>query len=171
MVPWLNISSFALTQLFMLIGLLGLIVPVYPGLVVMWLAALGYGIVAGFETLGEANAAGIVIFVVQSVLALAGTLVDNLLLGVGARKGGASWRTIAVALGAGVLGTIIFPPIGGIIAAPLAVLLLEYGRVQDWQKAWEALRGLATGWGLAYIVRLGIGFLIMALWWIWVWIS
>lgn len=147
----------------MLIGLLGLVVPVYPGLVVMWLAALGYGIVTGFETLG------IVIFVVQSLLALVGTLVDNLLVGVGARQGGASWRTIIVALSAGVLGTIIFPPVGGIIAAPLAVLLLEYGRVHDWQKAWEALRGLATGWGLAYVVRLGIGFLIMALWWIWVW--
>jgi uncharacterized protein YqgC (DUF456 family) len=31
----------------MLVGLFGLIVPVFPGLVVMWLAALGYGVASG----------------------------------------------------------------------------------------------------------------------------
>jgi uncharacterized protein YqgC (DUF456 family) len=88
-------------------------------------------------------------------------------MGAGARKGGAAWLSIGVALAAGVIFTFIFPPIGGIIAAPLAVLLLEYYRLRDWQKAWQALKGLATGWGLAYFVRLGIGILMMVLWWAW----
>jgi hypothetical protein len=100
---------------------------------------------------------------------VAGSLADNLMMGAGARQGGASWGTILVALAAGVLGTVFFPPIGGIIAAPLAVLVLEYVRLRDWKKAWQALRGLATGWGLSFIVRFVIGFVMMGLWWLWVW--
>ena len=154
---------FGLVQLFMLIGLFGLIVPIFPGLVVIWLAALGYGVAKGFSTLG------FVVIVVISLLMVAGSLADNLMMGVGARQGGASWRTILVALAAGVLGTLLFPPIGGIIAAPLAILALEYARLRDWGKAWQALRGLATGWGLSFIVRFVIGFVMMGLWWVWVW--
>jgi uncharacterized protein YqgC (DUF456 family) len=147
----------------MLVGLFGLVVPVFPGLVVMWLAALGYGVAAGFST------TGIVIFIILTLLMLGGSLADNLMMAAGGRQGGAPWRTILVALGAGVLGTLLFPPIGGIIAAPLAILVLEYLRVRDWNQAWKALRGLATGWGVAFVVRFGIGVLMMGLWWIWVW--
>ena len=163
MPDWLHVSIFALTQFIMLVGLFGLIVPVFPGTVVIWLAALGYGVVTGFHTLG------IILFVIITILMLVGTLVDNLFMGAGARKGGASWTTILVALMAGVLGTLLFPPIGGFIAAPLAILLLEYTRTHDMQKSWQALRGLATGFGLSVIVRFGIGVLMMILWWIWVW--
>jgi hypothetical protein len=74
-----------------------------------------------------------------------------------------------VALVAGVIGTLIFPPFGGIIAAPLAILLLEYARVRDMNRAWLALRGLATGLGLSFLARFAIGLVIMGLWWVWVW--
>lgn len=165
MPDWLNISIFGLTQIFMLVGLFGLIVPVFPGIVIMWLAALGYGVASGFST------TGIVIFIFLTLLMIGGTLVDNLLMGMGARQGGASWLTIGVALVAGVIGTLILPPFGGIIAAPAAVLLLEFNRVRDWQKAWQALRGLAKGWGLSFVARFGIGVVIMVLWWIWAWLG
>jgi hypothetical protein len=74
-----------------------------------------------------------------------------------------------IALLAGVLGTILIPPLGGIIAAPAAVYLLEYLRVRDSQRAWLALKGLATGWGLSFVIRFIIGVVIMLLWWFWVW--
>ncbi len=163
MPEWLDISIFGLTQIFMLVGLFGLIVPVFPGIVVMWLAALGYGIVTGFQTLG------IVIFVILTLLMLFGVTIDNVLMGVGARKGGASWLSILVALVAGILGTLLWPPIGGVIAAPLSVLLLEYWRHRSWDQAWNALRGLASGWGLSFVVRFATGLVMMVLWWLWVW--
>jgi uncharacterized protein len=156
-----NISVLGIVQLFMLIGLFGSLIPMFPGLVIMWGAALGYGIAQGFST------AGIIIFIIVTILVIIGSLVDNLLMGAGARKGGASWSTIFVALLAGVLGTLLFPPIGGIIAIPLAVMLLEFIRLGNIQKAWFALRGLVTGWGLSYIVRFLLGFIILVLWWGW----
>lgn len=165
MPDWLGAIIIVLTQLIILVGLVGLLVPVFPGITVIWLAVLGYGIVSGF------GSTGVIIFLLLTLLMLAGTLVDNLLMGAGARKGGASWITIGVALLAGVIGTILFPPIGGLIAAPLAVFLIEYLRVREIRGAWYALRGLAAGWGLSFFARFGIGILMMVLWWIWVWLG
>ena len=156
------IFSMWLTQFFMLVGLFGLIVPIFPGLVVMWLAALGYGVMTGFGTLG------IVLFIIITILMIVGSFVDNLLMGAGARQSGASWKTILAAMLAGVIGTIVIPPVGGFIAAPLAILLLEYSRLRDWKLARQAVFGLATGWGLSFVVRFLIGLIIMVLWWIWV---
>lgn len=152
-----------LVQIFMLVGLVGLVLPIFPGLVVMWLAALGYGVMSGFSTLG------IVLFAIITILVIGGSLVDNVLMGAGARQGGASWTTILAAMGAGLVGTLLFPPIGGFIAAPLAVLALEYYRLKEWELAWRALRGMAAGWGLSFAARFLIGLLVMGLWWLWVW--
>jgi uncharacterized protein YqgC (DUF456 family) len=163
MTEFLNVSVIAIVQIFLLVGLFGLLVPLFPGLLVMWLALLGYGVASGFSTLG------IVLFVVITLLAIGASLADNILMGVGARKGGASWWTIGAALVAGVLGTVLFPPIGGLIASPAVVLVLEYQRLGDWQKAWQALRGLAVGWGISFVFRFLAGLVIIGLWWLWVW--
>ncbi|HEX9029462.1 MAG TPA: DUF456 domain-containing protein [Anaerolineales bacterium] len=161
--PWVDIPIFGLVQFFMLIGLFGLVLPVFPGILVMWLSALGYGLATGFHTLG------IVLFVFITLLAVAGSLVDNVLMGMGARKGGASWLSIAASTVAGIGGTLLWPPIGGIIAAPLAVLLIEYLRRRDGRQAWSAFKGFFTGWLLSFAARFGIGVLMMGLWWLWAW--
>jgi uncharacterized protein YqgC (DUF456 family) len=169
MIDFLHFSILWLTLFFLLLGLLVLVVPVLPGLIIMWLAALGYGIASGFRTSGGFSTLGIVVFVLISILAIGGSLVDNLLMGVGAKQGGAAWWTILVALLAGVLGTLFLPPFGGFVLAPLAILLLEYVRLRDWNEAWRSLRGLATGWGAAYFVRILLGLAVIGLWAIWVW--
>lgn len=163
MPDWLHVSIFGLTQLILLLGLFSLFVPIFPGTVIMWLAILGYGVVTGFSTLAW------VLFAVITLIMLASTLVDNLFMGAGARRGGASWGTIGLALLGGIVGTILLPPIGGLIAAPLVILGLEYYRHRNFEQALGALRGLATGWGLGVVVRFGMGVVMMLLWWLWVW--
>jgi uncharacterized protein YqgC (DUF456 family) len=162
MLAWVEVSIFGLTLLFILVGLGGLIIPIYPGIFIMWLSSLGYGLVTGFTT------RGVVIFVVITVLTIAGSLIDNILIGGGARQAGASWYSIFAGMIAGIIGTLILPPIGGIIAAPGVILLLEYWRARDWKNAWSATRGLVIGWGLSYFVRLGIGVFILIWWLVWV---
>jgi hypothetical protein len=162
MPQWLHISLFTLVQIFMFIGLFGMLVPFFPGLVIMWLAALGWGIADGFSTWG------IVLFALITVLMLFGGLVDNILMAAGARKGGSAWVTILIALFAGVAGTIVFPPFGGIIAAPLAIFLFEYIRIKDLRKAFKAFAGLTAGWGLSFLAKFAIGVVMMLLWWLWV---
>ena len=161
MPPWVEVAAFWLTLIIMLLGLVLLIIPIFPGITVIWVAALLYGFVAGFDTLG------IIVLVVITLGMIAGISADNLLMGAGARQGGASWLTIIVALIAGIVGMVLFPPIGGFIAIPIAIFLLELLRVRDWRGAWRATKGMALGWGLSFLVRFGIGLVMIAIWLVW----
>ena len=161
MEPWQSALLFWIPLIFMLVGLFGLIIPIFPGLVVIWLTALGFGLIVGFDALG------IILFILITLGMVAGSLVDNFLMGAGARVGGASWLTIAVGIIAGVLGTFLLPFIGGIILAPLAILALEYLRQRDWKAAWQATRGLLFGWGLSFLVRFAIGLFMVGSWLVW----
>ena len=161
MPAWISASVFWITLVVMLAGLFGLIVPIFPGITVIWLAALGYGVATGFNTLGW------VLFAVISVLFLAGVTIDNVLMGASAHKEGVAWSSLALGMLAGILGTIFLPPVGGIIAAPLVVLLLEYLRRRDFKLALTALRGMAIGWGASFVVRFFIGLAMIGLWLVW----
>jgi uncharacterized protein YqgC (DUF456 family) len=145
----------------MLVTLCGLIVPVFPGLIVIWLLALLYGIVAGFGTLGA------VLFVIITVLAILGEVSDNLLMSKKARKEGARWLSIAIAFIAGITGSIVFSPLGGIAAALGALFLVELVSSKDRRKALALTKGMAIGWGWAFVLRFAVGLMMIVLWAIW----
>ena len=147
----------------MLVTLCGLIVPVFPGLIVIWLLALLYGIVAGFGTLGA------VLFVIITVLAIFGEISDNLLMSKKARQEGARWWAIAIAFIAGIVGSIAFSPLGGIAAALGGLFLAEFISSRDHRKALAITKAMAIGWGWSFVVQFGIGLLMIALWAIWAW--
>lgn len=161
MAPWLDASVFGLTLFFMLIGLFGMLVPLFPGILVMWVSALIYGITVGFTTLG------IIIFVLITILAIVAMFIDNILLGAGAAKTGAAWWTILLGMLVGLIGTLVWPPLGGILGTPLAILLLEYLRQKDWRKAIAALKGAAIGWGVSFVIRFALGIVMVLLWVAW----
>ena len=165
MPPWLETTIHILTFLTMLVGLFGLIIPIFPGNVVMWLAALVYGLVFGFGRLGG------IIFAIITLLMLAAVLADNFLMGAKAREKGAAWGSIIMALIAGIIGTIVLPPIGGVIAAPLVLYLMEMQRLKDSEEAIMVVKALLIGWGMAFVVRFGIGVVMFALWGIWAYMS
>ena len=161
MPAWLSEAIFVITFIIMAVGLIGLVVPIFPGIFVIWLAALGYGVITGFTTLGW------VLFVLLTLLMITGATIDNVLMGAKAHKEGAAWYTLALGMLAGILGTIIFPPFGGLIAAPLVVWLLEYLRQRDVGKALASLRGLAIGWGASFVVRFMLGLAMIGIWLVW----
>jgi len=161
MPAWLSTTIFWTTLVIMMVGLFGLIVPVFPGIAVIWLAALGYGVTAGFTTLGW------VLFAVITVLFITGAVIDNVLMSAKAHKEGAAWSSLVLGVLAGILGTIFFPPFGGLIAAPLVLLVLEYIRQRNFKKALLTLRGLAIGWGSAFVVRFLIGAAMIGIWLVW----
>jgi hypothetical protein len=161
MPAWLSTTIFWTTLVIMLVGLLGLIVPIFPGIAVIWLAALGYGVTTGFTTLGW------VLFAVITVLFITGAVIDNILMSAKAHKEGAAWSSVILGVLAGIMGTILFPPFGGLIAAPLVLLLVEYIRQRNFKKALLTLRGLAIGWGSAFVVRFLIGAAMIGVWLVW----
>jgi hypothetical protein len=92
---------------------------------------------------------------------------DNILMGAKAREKGAAWLSIFLAISAGIVFTLIFPPVGGIIAAPLVLFLAEYQRRGDSTEATEVVKALLIGLGLAFVVRFGLGVVMGILWGIW----
>lgn len=161
MPQWLEIITNVLITLTMLVGLFGLVIPIFPGNAVMWVTTLIYGLIFGFGT------KGIIIFIFITLLTIAAMLGDNVLMGAKAREKGASWLSIIFALVAGVIFTLMLPPLGGIIAAPVVLYVSEYLRLKDHQKAMEVMRGLLAGWGWAFVLRFGIGIIVIILWIIW----
>jgi uncharacterized protein len=156
-----NLVLYILILVTMLVGLFGLLIPIIPGITIIWVAALAYGLIAGF------NLAGGIVFGVITVLMIVGNFADNLLMGASARKTGASWISILVALVAGIVGTFVLPPVGGLLFALVGIFIVEYIRVRDWKKALESLRGMATGCGWSVAARFIIGLMMIAWWLIW----
>ena len=158
MPAWLETSITVITGIVMLIGLFGLILPIFPGLVIIWLAALGFGLISGFTT------AGWIIFAVITLLMVIGNTIDGVLMGAKALEHGASKRSIALTLVIAIVVSLFLSPIGGLLSAPLALYLLEKNNGHTQEEAWAITRGLMTGWGWAFAARFGIGLLMIILW-------
>lgn len=158
--PWIILGL-------MLLSLFALVVPVFPGGVVIWFFALLYGLLNPnhFGTLGG------IMFALISVLAIASGLADNFFMGAKAKEAGASWRGIIIALIAGVVAAIFLTPIGGIVVAALSLYLVEYIRLNDREQAMKITRALVVGCGWAFVARFGIGIVQISLWGIWAWNS
>jgi hypothetical protein len=162
---YLNIDLLirGLTLAAMLVGLM--VTPILPGLVVIWAAALVYGLAAGFGVLGW------VMFALLTVLMVAGSVLDNVLMGASAHKEGAPWWAVILALLAAVVGSFLIPIpiIGGVFAALLVLFLIEWARRKDARQALTSLKGMLIGWGWAFVFRFIIGLVMIGLWMIWAW--
>jgi len=147
----------------MAVGLL--VIPILPGLMIIWVSALGYGIAAGFGVLGW------VMFALITVLMLAGSILDNVLMGAQAHKEGAPWWVVIISMASALIGSFVIPIpiIGGILAALLVLFLIEWIRLKDARKALVSMRGMLVGCGWAAVFRIIIGLVMIGLWLIWAW--
>jgi uncharacterized protein len=148
----------------MALGLIGLLFYIVPGLVIIWLAILAYGIVKGFTLTSG------ILFGVITLLMLGGNLVDNLTMGKEAHKNGASWWGILIALIAGIAGTFILPPFGGLLFAAAAILIIESIRKKNIKEGLKSTGGILKGCGVAVVLRFFIGLTMIGLWGLWVWL-
>jgi uncharacterized protein YqgC (DUF456 family) len=143
-------------------GLFGLIVPIFPGNVVIWATTLIYALVTGFDT----RAAWF--FIPITVLTILGVGADNLFMGGKARQAGASWRGIIIALITAFSASLVLTPVAGLLFAPLALYIHEFFRLDhDGAQAWQVTRGLMLGCGWAFVTRFFIGVIQVGLyaWW------
>jgi uncharacterized protein YqgC (DUF456 family) len=157
---WLETSITIITGLVMLLGLLGLIVPIFPGLVIIWLAALAFALIK----ISAMTTVSWLLFGIITILAVVGSLADNVLMGAKALEYGASKRSIFLTLVIAVGVSLFLSPIGGLISAPFALYFLEKGNGRTKEEAMNITKGLMTGWGWAFVVRFGLGMVMIVLW-------
>jgi len=156
------------TLFVLLVGLLGLIVPVFPGLTVMWLGTLVYALIQ--------NAAGNMtgwkwfLFGLITVLMIVGNIADNLIIARKMRDKYIPWSSILWAFAAGIVASLFFTPLIGLVAAPAGLFLAESNRLKNRDAALDSTKAYMIGWGWAFGVRFLIGLVMTGFWMIWAWV-
>jgi uncharacterized protein YqgC (DUF456 family) len=140
-----------------LVGLAGIVVPVLPGLVLVW------GGVAAWA-LSRHDAAGWAVLAVATTVAALGTVAKYLLPGRRLRESGVPWTTIAAGTLLGIVGFFLVPLVGVALGFVLGVYLAEVLRLRDRATAWSSSRRalLAVGWSI--LIELTAAMLITATW-------
>lgn len=161
----LDAIAFGVAIAFMLIGLIGILVPILPGILLIWLTALAYAIVDGFQAIDW------ITFTLLTIIAIITGTADLWLSLLGAKTGGAAKRAMFLGVIGGVLGFFLLGAVlpvvgnlfGGIIGYAIGVLLGQYQKFQDWNVALKASIGGVVGWGIATVVQLAGGVLMIVI--------
>lgn len=157
-----------LTLAVLLIGLLGLIVPIFPGLTVMWLATLVYALLQSAAQ--RMTFWDWVLFALITLLMIAGNIVDNIIIARKMRDKFVPWSSILLSFAISLIASLFLTPIVGLASAPLALFGLEYYRLHDKTAAIESTKAYMIGWGWSFAARFGIGILILGSWMLWAWV-
>jgi uncharacterized protein YqgC (DUF456 family) len=151
-----------LAGILMVLGLVGIVAPVLPGLILIWLAALGYGLLAGW------GASGPWLFAVITIFGAAGMGSELWVTGAGARAAGASLWSVVAGAAIAVIGFIFFNFVGALVGLVAGTLLAEYYRLRNWRKALASAGGTAAGCGVSYGVKVLLGVAMIGAWVAWV---
>jgi uncharacterized protein YqgC (DUF456 family) len=142
----------------MLVGLVGTVLPIIPGLGLIMGAGLVWALVGGQGALGW------VVAIVMVVVGVAGMAIANALPARRTAAAGAPWWILAVGAVGVVVGFFLVPIVGALLGGPVAVFVAELIRLRRLGPAWrstaEALKGQAVGIG----VQLVAGVVMISLW-------
>lgn len=147
--------------LVMAVGLVGIIVPSIPGLTLIWLGGLGYGLLGGFDD------SGIVVFVAMSVITVVGGIGGFVLPGRAAQTAGAGRESIAIAVVCAVIGFFAIPVVGLVLGGVGGLYAAEYIRTRDRSASWRSTKATLIGFGVGAVVQLTAGLLMIVAWLVW----
>ncbi len=147
-----------LVLLALVVGLAGTVVPVLPGILLMWGAVVAYGFFVGF------GPAGIVAVVLVTLLSAAAVALGFILPKRFADDSGASLASQLAAVLGGIIGFFVIPVIGIVVGALVGIALAEYMDKGDWALARTSTIAVAKGFGIGALAQIGFGFLILIVW-------
>ncbi|MCP4360456.1 MAG: DUF456 domain-containing protein [Chloroflexi bacterium] len=139
----------------MLLGLIGIIVPILPGVFLIWLGVAVYVWQTGFEIISETE-----FLLISFVILFAGTS-DLWLPYFGAKRTGAAKRSYLLSTVGAIVGTFMLPVIGTIIGFVAGLFLGEYWKHQDTDTAVQVSWGGLKGWGIATLIQFVAGILVI----------
>lgn len=168
MPDWLEIALQTFTLFVLFIGLLGLIMPIFPGLTIMWLGTLVYALIQ--NSVGNMTGWDWFLFVLITLFMIVGNIADNLIIARKMRDKYIPWSSILFAFAASIIVSIFFTPLIGLVAAPLGLFLAESRRLKNRDAAIDSTKTYMIGWGWAFGARFLIGLMMIGLWMLWAWV-
>ncbi|MFF2553907.1 DUF456 domain-containing protein [Nocardia sp. NPDC058058] len=143
----MSASGEVLVGLAILVGLLGVIVPILPGVILILVAILVWAIMTGGATAWGVFAACATLLVISGVIKYTWP-------GRKLREAGVPNRSLLLGAVLGIIGFFVVPVIGLILGFVLGVYVSELQRLREQTPAWRSTVHALKGVGLSMLVEL-----------------
>lgn len=142
------------------VGVAGTLLPLVPGLGLVWLAAVAFGLIEGFGTVGWVSIG------VITGLAAVGTVAGVRVPQRAAAAGGIGWRGQLTAVALAVVGFFVIPVVGAGVGFVGGIYLVARSKNpgRAWQITKSTLRSLFVATGVQFVTALAMA----GTWLIWV---
>lgn len=141
------------TALLIVVGLVGIVVPVVPGLLLTVLATLLWA----YE---HPSPQAWWVFGLAVIWYAGGVVAQYLIPGRRMRERGIGTSTMLLAVALGIVGFFVIPVVGAIAGFVLGIFVVEYARARNSSAAWRstkvALRAVAHSMGIELLAGLAI---------------
>lgn len=138
-------------------GILGVVLPVLPGLLLAWIGVLFWALLA------DAGGARWLILGLATLVAVTGTLVKYLWPGKRLKKTGVPTLSMLAGGVLGIVGFFVIPVVGLPLGFVLGIWLAEMGRLGH-DRAWPSTKEALTAVGLAMLVEFAAALGVAVVW-------
>jgi uncharacterized protein len=150
-------TGLVLVGVAILAGLIGVLLPVLPGLLLCWGAVLVWALV-------ERTAVAWAVLAVATVLFAGSQVVKYLVPGRRLRSAGVPWGSLAAGGVLATVGFFVIPVVGAVVGFVGGVYGAERLRLGTHAAAWPSTVRALQAVGLSVLIELGAGLLIAAAW-------
>ena len=152
------VSGELVIGLVMVVGLVGVLLPVLPGLLLIWGAGLAWVLLDGGGIARWGS------FVVLTALLVVGTVAKYVLPARNANASGAPKATLAAGVLGAITGFFLIPVVGLLVGGVAGVLLAERRRLGSGAAAWSSTCGVLIAVGIGMLIELAAGLLMVITW-------
>ncbi|GAA4248237.1 hypothetical protein GCM10022255_027430 [Dactylosporangium darangshiense] len=147
------------------VGVLGVLIPMLPGLLLCWAG------VAVWAIFGGHGATGWAVGIAATVVLALGFAAKYLVPGRNLQRAGVSNLTLLLGGVFAIVGFFVIPVVGLVLGFVLGVFLVELARRGDAAKAWQATKHALKAAGVSMLIELATALLITAIWLAGVWFA
>jgi uncharacterized protein YqgC (DUF456 family) len=141
----------------MLVGLVGVIVPILPGLILIAAAGIVWAI-------AQPRAGHWAVVGIMAGIAIAGVAASTLLPARRATSAGASRTAMAAGAIGMIVGFFAIPVVGALVGFPAGVFAGELWATRDASSAWGRTLATIKGVGLGIVIQLAAGVAMIGIW-------
>jgi uncharacterized protein YqgC (DUF456 family) len=138
-----------------IVGIVGVVVPVLPGLLLCWASVLVWAL------FGDAGWERWVVLALATVWTVLGTVVKYAWPGRRIKDAGVPTRSLVIGVAFGLVGMFVIPLVGLLVGFVLGVWIAEAARHGGLGRAWPSTRAALLGAGLSVLVELTAAMLVL----------
>ena len=161
MSPWLEAACLAA----MLVGLVGVLIPVLPGLVLIVASGVVWAVLDGG---GWTRWATVLAMLLVGAVGYAAAWVAP---GRATRNAGAPDWVVALGVVGMVVGFFVVPVVGAVVGGLAVIVVVEFLRTRDLRRAWATTWAVVKGFGIGTAISFVAGLTMIAVWAVGVWAS